>query len=270
MAHESTRTDGSGPIHALEYDALVLVRLENDRALAIGQLSHSWLSGQLARAWGNERFGSVYPREEVALGAEQHDIGWALFDLVPGFSQETGLPRTFLELSVEEHLAIWRAAPERLLTQSACAALVVCMHGRALSELRARHAPEHAAQLQGHIDEERARQAVLCATLGISDAEAARIQRQMWTWDGLSLALCHAWRPFATRDVPAAEGVLDLELRDRDDGTCTLDPWPFQTGWLEVRCEALCLARRYDDEGELRRALERARPVTLAFTLVAP
>jgi hypothetical protein len=248
----------------------VVVRLENDSALAIGQLSHSWLSGQLARAWGNERFGSVHAREEIALGAEQHDIGWALFDLAPGFNEQTGLPRTFLELSVEEHLAIWREAPVRLLSQSAHAALVVCMHGRALSELRAQHAPEHSAELQRHIDEERERQASLCATLAISDAQAARIQRQMWTWDGLSLALCDAWRPFTAHEVPAGEGTLDLELRDRDDGTCTLDPWPFEAERLELRCEARRLARRYSGEKELRRAFECATPVALEFTLLAP
>jgi hypothetical protein len=51
------------------------VRVDDDGALAIGQLSHSWLSGQLARAWGNDRFIAPEPREEIVLGAQQHDIG---------------------------------------------------------------------------------------------------------------------------------------------------------------------------------------------------
>ena len=91
----------------------MLVRLDDEGALAIGQLSHAWLSGQLARAWGNERFGPVEPREEIVLGAEQHDIGWALFDLEPRFNPETGLPRSFLEVTVRrpsENLA-WRSRP---------------------------------------------------------------------------------------------------------------------------------------------------------------
>ena len=101
-------------------------------ALAIGQLSHAWLSGQLARAWGNDEFPAPEPREPIALGAEQHDVGWALFDLRPGLS-ETGLPRSFLELTPGEHLSIWRAAPDRLLSVSAYAALVVSLHGASLS-----------------------------------------------------------------------------------------------------------------------------------------
>jgi hypothetical protein len=247
----------------------VLVRVEEERALAIGQLSHAWLSGQLARAWGNDRFGSVEPREEIALGAEQHDIGWALWDLDPGFNSETGLPCTFLELSVQQHLAIWREAPRRLLSQSLYAALVVCMHGRALSELRAHHAPEHAAELRAHASEERERETQLCARLGIGETEARRIQRLMWTWDGLSLALCHSWRPFTAREVPAAEGLLDVELRDVPDGTSTLDPWPFSDPRVTVRCEALQLERSYASEGELRSALARTEPLTLEFVLRA-
>jgi len=103
----------------------VLIRPEPDGALAIGQLSHAWLSGQLARAWGNERFGGVDPHEDVALGAEQHDVGWALFDLEPRWNPDTGLPRSFLELTVDDHLEIWVGAPEHLLTVSEHAALVV-------------------------------------------------------------------------------------------------------------------------------------------------
>jgi hypothetical protein len=247
----------------------VLVRLHDDGALAIGQLSHAWLAGQLARAWGNEQFGGIGPREEIALGAQQHDIGWALFDLEPRFNPQTGLPRTFLELTVEEHLAIWRGAPERLASQSLHAALVVSLHGRSLSELRARTRPEQAEALQDHIDEERARQTELRAILGLSEAETERTRRQMWAWDSLSLALCNAWRPFTVRDVPTADGLIDVELHDRDDGTSTLDPWPFAQARVDVRCEARRLLARYPDESTMQRAFARSDPVTLIFPLAA-
>src|SRR4051794_37091194 len=161
------------------YPRPMLIRPAADGALAIGQLSHAWLSGQLARAWGNERFGDVQPREDVALGAEQHDIGWALFDLEPRWNPDTGLPRSFLELTADDHLAIWRGAPTHLLTVSEHAALVVSMHGSSLSELRQKVAPsEDAPGLQEHIDEEHARQRELRARLGVSDEQAERTRRQ--------------------------------------------------------------------------------------------
>jgi Protein of unknown function (DUF3891) len=246
----------------------VLVRPDDDGALAIGQLSHAWLSGQLARAWGNERFGRVQPREEVVLGASQHDIGWALADLEPRLDTGTGLPRSFLDFSAQEHVALWSSAPERLLSQCRYAALVVSLHGAALSELRARNTPEDAAALRPHVEREHARQAELCALLGVSNEHAQRVQRQMWAWDGLSLALCLRWRPFTAHEVPGARGTLDVELREGAEGTHTLDPWPFSCERVEVRCEARRLSRRYDDEAAMRADLERARPVDLAFTLL--
>ncbi len=247
----------------------MLIRREHAAAIAIGQLSHAWLSGQLARAWGNERFPAADPREEVALGAEQHDIGWASFDLAIPFNPDTGLPLSFLESSPEQHLGIWRSAPERLLSQSAHAALVVSMHGRSLSELRARNMPDQEPLLRGHIEEERERQERLCEQLGVSAAQAERTRRQMWAWDGLSLALCLSWRPFTLRDVPAGEGLTDVELRDIGDGPVTLEPWPFAHERLCVRCEARRLRERYESEEAMRAALAAAQPFALEFELRA-
>ena len=44
---------------------------DGDDLIAVGQPAHAWVSGQLARAWGNGRFGTPEPREEVCLAAEQ-------------------------------------------------------------------------------------------------------------------------------------------------------------------------------------------------------
>jgi Protein of unknown function (DUF3891) len=246
----------------------MVVRRDDHGALAIGQLSHAWLSGQLARAWGNEDFPAPDPREEIALGAEQHDIGWALFDLRPGLSAKTGLPRDFLELSAEEHLAVWTDAPDHLLSQSQHAALVVSLHGCSLSELRARGDPAHLQALTSHIDAERARQSRLRASLGLTEQETKRTQRQMWAWDGLSLALCSGWDPFTAHDVPTRDGLTEIELRAREDRTFTIDPWPFAQPLVEVRCEARLLQSAYEDERVMQRALDVAQLVTLVFELL--
>jgi hypothetical protein len=249
----------------------VLVRSEDGGALAIGQLSHSWLAGQLAREWGNARFRAPEPFEEVVLGAGQHDIGWALFDLEPRLNEDTGLPRGFLETTVEEHLAIWRGAAERLASQSLDAALVVSMHGCSLSQLRASGAGEQEAEMLGeHIAEEQVRQALLRERLGVSEAHAEHTRRQMWTWDSLSLALCLGWRPFTAKDVPAREGLLDVELRERDEGRWVVDPWPFASACVRVHCEGRRLDGGFRDQQELRAAFLQARPVRLEYLLEAP
>jgi hypothetical protein len=249
----------------------VLVRNEDGGALAIGQLSHSWLSGQLAREWGNELFQAPEPFEEVVLGAAQHDIGWALVDLEPRLNEDTGLPRGFIETTVQEHLAIWSGAADMLASQSLDAALVVSMHGSSLSQLRASAAGEHEAELlEQHVAEERSRQRLLCEQLGVSEAHAERTRRQMWSWDSMSLALCLGWQPFAAKDVPSREGLLDVELCVDGEQRWVVDPWPFARSSVRVHCEARRLEGGFRDQQQLREAFASARPVRLEYLLEAP
>ena len=58
----------------------------------------AWVSGELARAWGNEEFGQFVPPKELCLAAEQHDIGWLLWEQAPTLNPETGYPYRFTEL----------------------------------------------------------------------------------------------------------------------------------------------------------------------------
>src|SRR3954471_23069342 len=117
-------------------DLPVLLRRDGDDVIAIGQPAHAWVSGQLARAWGNARFGAVEPWEEVCLAAEQHDVGMAAWEQRPTLNLQTGLPRSFMELELDEHLRIWWSAAPIVAQQSRYAALLVSMHGSSLYERR--------------------------------------------------------------------------------------------------------------------------------------
>jgi len=245
----------------------MILRREERGVLAIGQLSHSWISGQLARAWGNERFLRPEAAEEISLGAEQHDVGWASFDLDPAFNPRDGLPRTFLETSIEEHLAIWSDAPDRLMSASSHAALVASLHGSALSELRGRGADDAEARLlDAHIAAERDRQSRLRRQLGLTEEQTEVMQRQMWAWDGISLALCNGWEELET-SAPTDRGSVALVLRRRTGEEFALDPWPFSPPAVEVFCEARRLADSYETKEQMQEALEAAPPIRLSFRL---
>jgi hypothetical protein len=253
----------------------MLLRRDGDAVIAIGQPAHAWLSGQFARAWGNRRFGAVEPREEVCLAAEQHDIGMAAWDERPELNPRTGLPRSFMELEFDVHLAIWSAAARLVVPQSRYAAVLVSMHGTALYERRdlARMAPGDAKRVRTFLAEQRALQEGLLATLRADPLTAAtaaeavvrRNQRLVWAWDSLSLALLLDWAPYDLKAVPAADGEVTVTLRG-----ATLDPWPFGAERQTFRCEGRRLAGRYDDEDELAAAFARAPWVTLEIGLAAP
>lgn len=255
----------------------MVVREEPGGIVCIGQPSHAWMSGQLARAWGNERFGAVAPWEEVCLGAEQHDVGWQERDLEPTLAPAGGRPRSFMQWDPEVSLEMWLSAPRRVVSQSRYAALLVSLHGHALyaREDLSRRPADVAARVRAYLEAQRALQAELLAGLRTdpalapfaTEAAVARNQRLVWTWDSLSLAICLDWAPFVLRDVPAAGGSLDVTLADAGPGRMTLDPWPFAAAEVTVRCEGRPLAPPYDDETALRAAFAAAPPVTLSWTL---
>jgi hypothetical protein len=248
--------------------------------LAIGQASHAWVSGQLARAWGNEQFGVVEPWEEVCLAAEQHDVGMAAWDLDPTRDPDTGLPYSFMEMPLSTHMELWTAGPRRLVSQSRYAALLVSMHGARLYERRDLEllADAEADAVRSFLEDQRSLQAQLRESLPADPRTAAaasewllkRNSRLIWTWDYISLALCLDWAPTAPHKVPGADDeTLELVLTPAaGEHRITLEPWPFTHEALTVRAEGRRLTDRYGSDAALRSALLAASWETLEFELL--
>jgi hypothetical protein len=260
--------------------------LRHDAAgvLAVGQASHAWLCGQLARAWGNERFGAVEPLDEVALGAEQHDVGMARWDLEPARDPGTGLPKSFMQMGAAVNAGLWSRGPQRLVTQSRYAGLLAIMHGRRLYEsFDLEHASaadreaviafrRHAAELEGSLTE--ALRADPATASHVGSERLARNSQLVWTWDLVSLALLLDWAPQTLKAVPVADGgAVDIALdavagESGRDLVHSLDPWPFGAPEVRVHCEGRRLTVGFRDDGALARGLAQAPWETVEFTLV--
>src|SRR5260221_11262969 len=106
----------------------MLYREETQGRIAITQPAHAWLSGQLARAWGNEYFGAVAPWEEVCLGAEQHDVGHTAWEQAPTLNPQTGRPYSFLEMPRQVQVRLWSSPGRRAPPQGPEAALLCSPH----------------------------------------------------------------------------------------------------------------------------------------------
>ena len=247
----------------------MVLRREGDEAVvAIGQPAHAWISGQLARAWGNQRFGAVEPWEEVCLAAEQHDIGMAEWDAAPELNPDTGLPYSFVEMPLETHVRLWNRAWELALPQSRYAALLVSMHGTALYGMRdlSKLDERESALVRSYLDRQREVQGRLRGSL--DDASLAdRNQRLIWTWDAFSLALCLDWAPHTLRAVPTADGEVDVELEPAGDRTVSVAPWPFSDSTVQVRTEGRRLEGRFESEERMRAALAEAPWTAVGFEL---
>jgi hypothetical protein len=222
---------------------------DGDAVICIGQPAHAWLSGQMARAWHP----APEPYEEVCLAAEQHDAGMADWDAAPELNPDTGLPQSFMEMALATHLRLWSHAPQRVLSQSRYAALLVSMHGSALYRMRDLDGmrTDRAAAVRRYLDEQDRLQRKLAS--GLDPEEVKRNQQLIWAWDFLSLGLCLHWE---------GRSVGNLTLHSD-----TIDPWPFKTGEVELHTEGRRLEGRFDDENEMRAALDAAPWVTVGFEL---
>ena len=217
----------------------MLLRPDDDAVLCIGQASHAWISGQMARAWAEP----FEQHEEVCLAAEQHDVGMSEWDLAPALNPETGLPFSFTELPFSVHSALWLAAPKKLVTTSVYAAALVSLHGTRLYELR-EPSPE--------VDEYLGRQEDFRRGLGFTRNDLEPASTLVWIWDYLSLALILGWEG-------EVEGISVRGGR--------VSPWPFRESSARFRCEGRRLQGRFSDEDAMRAALAAtpAEPLVLGF-----
>lgn len=210
----------------------MLVLRDGDSTLCIGQASHAWISGQMARAWSDP----FDRHEEVCLAAEQHDVGMTEWDLAPALNRDTGLPYGFTEMPFEIHSSLWLAAPHKLVTTSVYAAALVSLHGTRLYEMR---------QRTREVDDFLRRQEEFRRSLGFARADLEPASTLVWIWDYLSLAALLGWEG-------EVEGLSARPGR--------VSPWPFREDRVTFRCEARRLHGRFGDEGALREALA-ATPV---------
>jgi hypothetical protein len=80
--------------------------------LAIMMHEHMALSGQFARAFGNERFEPVWPNDLMFYVVSHHDAGWAEFDRDPVTDETTGLPYNLIETPAEYITVTSRRSPD--------------------------------------------------------------------------------------------------------------------------------------------------------------
>ena len=233
----------------------MLFREQPSGVLAISQLMHAWLSGQLLRAW-DEPFA-----EDLLLAAEQHDIGWLDWETAPSFNAQTGRPHLFREVGASIHAPMWTSGVNRALhAWGAHVALLVSRHGGIIySRYTDRHniteddraAADAYIAAQGNIEAQWGRQ------LGLTDAILKKESALIALVDALSLALCGELKTPIELQAPDRSGdVIAVRLAERAGHPFefTLSPWPFRKDVVTLEGEARSLPPegRFDNEAAMR------------------
>lgn len=260
----------------------MLFRRDGDAVIAIAQPSHSWLSGQLVRAWGNEAFARPAPYEEVCLGAEQHDIGWLDWEAAPTLNPSTGLPHEFREVGTRNHTELWTRGVRLALALGRYPALLVSLHAKTIYDAFFdfdKASREDADAARKFLAEQHEFRRAVVETLASDPRYPAaatpeaieRNRRLVGVTDRMSLEI--GWG--VTEDiripgVPSA-GTERTEIRirspRRDPADLVLDPWPFAADRVDVLCEGRRLRGRFSDETAMRQALDAAERIVIGAVL---
>ncbi|MDB6125877.1 MAG: hypothetical protein JWQ71_4870 [Pedosphaera sp.] len=257
----------------------MLHRREEEGITMISQPAHAWVSGQLARHWGNKTFGDFAPKSEVCQAAALHDIGFLDWEQSPTLNPETGLPYTFLELPTSTHLHIWSRGIEQMLRYGRYSALLVSMHFTGLCQRHPSSSKEDRQLEQNFLAEQEDLQTTLTTSLQndfyyepYSSEEIIGRNRQLVSlWDWLSLLLCMGFTEERTVDqVPKASGLTQIKLKPTqgESTRITVEPWPFREKTIPINVEGRQLLQSYSDENKMRAGIQAASPVTLKFDLV--
>ena len=89
---------------------------------------HTLFAGQLARAFGNERFEPVAPRDVVIDMVDNHDRGWSEWDAAPEADPLTRLPYSLARTPMETVLRTNVGSPDFNEERHAYAGLLSSMH----------------------------------------------------------------------------------------------------------------------------------------------
>ena len=258
----------------------MLIRRHGQR-IAVSQPTHAWISGELARAWGNADFAMPAPRHAVICGTALHDIGWLDWEVAPPLDPDTGLPRTFTRVPAQVHAPMWRRGVEIAQAYGPIPAMIVARQGESIYGRffdPAKAPLDAAAAVRGFLDWSRAFCESTVRRLAGDPATAAFVTPDNLAFmkdfvaalDALSLHLCGGLAGAATLAVPRRPGETTiLTLTPADDGAAFVDPWPFAASELMLTIEGRLLERTCRDQAELDSMLAAAPIVAVATRLRA-
>ncbi len=216
---------------------------------AVMMHDHAALSGQFARAFGNDTFEPATPLDLVAYIIAGHDAGWAAFDRDPATDPQTGLPYSVFGTPAPLILPTSRGSPDYNERHHPYCGLLSSMHtwgiyngryGFAAAGRLNRISPDDKPAVDAMLAVELERQKRLKAALSRTPETAGWIEQDKLFQNYKLLQLCDLlaiYFNYVHAEARAEQTFTHVPLsRDRDtpvtikprgDGVYALSPFPF-------------------------------------------
>jgi len=237
---------------------------EGEPHFVLTMAEHTQMCGQMARAFGNDRFARPAPFDEVVYIVENHDRGWDSYDSNPGLDPTTRVPYIMARTPTPDAVKTNRGSPDFNEAHHPYCGLLSSMHSWGLYNGRygfSKFVPRtqtttsisvadvHRPLIDAMLAYEEARQARLKAALAADPATHDWVEerhlfqnyKQLQFFDTMSLYfhLRHAGARGAETYVHVplnAEADTDITLKKIDERVYSLDPFPFAGDRLTIIC----------------------------------
>jgi hypothetical protein len=156
----------------------------DDSYILIAQHDHARISGDLIKAWDSALFKSDARKDELILGAYEHDRSWFDLDRIPLWNDATGSPFSFRDYPGNIRFSFYSQALDQLQQQSEYAALLGSILYTALAE---RFRNEDTVPF---VEREFSRQSAIIKRLGVDVGLLQQHAKALFLCDELSLFVC--------------------------------------------------------------------------------
>jgi Protein of unknown function (DUF3891) len=257
----------------------MLYREVKQGKIAITQPMHAWVAGQLARAWGNERFGDVVPFDEVCLGTEQHDVGHTAWEQAHAQSRDGSSLQFSRDAQATACAALVTSRAASSPTGTLCRTPGLTPRHSTLPALRCgQRSPEKTPRPSSTIWRRSAPSRRNCkTTCNPIHTIGHTPQKRSWhatvsssgsgTRSPSPSALAERLRNPGSRFLQPGVPRRCRSLRNDDPTALYLTPWPFHRQPVTLVYEGCSLTETFSDEVMMRENLSLAPWVTLQTTL---
>ena len=253
-------------------------RKDDNHWLLIPQVEHARVAGELAAAWGNEDVEPLPYGDTLLFAVRHHDDGWHEWGLTSPIHPETGYPRDFLEMRMEDSTRLWQKSIDICACEAPEAGVWVSRHfcwlGERALETR-KDCVEDLDATRRFLDEQRERQAQWAGQCQRVRQDNNLLEELFETgtqivrfFDRLSLWLgC----------VPETEPI-EIEMfktgvfrfTPRSPQSITIEPYPFSDDQMELAVPVRRVpARPYASDVEFLEVLSNAPTEKLEWILGA-
>lgn len=260
--------------------------------LAVMMHEHTALSGQFARAFGNDRFEPLSPLDLMIYVTSHHDAGWTEFDREPVIDEKTGLPYNLIETPAQYITVTSRLSPDFNQRHHPYCGLMSSMHSWGLYNGRYGLSnlvlinnipPEDRPIAERMLDGELARQRRLKEEIGkdsriagwLDEKRLFQNYKQLQFLDTLALYFNRTHRdergPQTFEHVPLnAQQDSAVTIRPREAGVYALSPFPFAASGAEFAFAGRHISPQgHGVKGGWPQLLKQAPTVWECFRLVA-